>query len=103
MGTYVALRPMGLTLTIPFRNSTKVPLRTLSIWWVTEETNHLPLYRKVHVGEVVENEIDEFLVFVFTEILYEGLRFQPLSHLECSKAALRESVIKVLGNYRAMS
>lgn len=85
MVTHVALRPMGLTLIIPFRNSMNVPLesavgsaRRHRGRWAASRRD-IPLNREIYVGEIVENEVSEGFVAVLADKLDEGLGRQLIA------------------------
>jgi hypothetical protein len=55
---HVALRPIGLTLIIPLRNSTNVPLVDSIRVDIRHGGVNMPLYGDVQVSHVVEDEVD---------------------------------------------
>ena len=65
---HVALRPIGLTLVMPFRNSTNVPLVDSIRVDITQRNGRvMPLYRDIQVRHVVEDEIDQLLIALFAD------------------------------------
>ena len=72
VGYYVAFLPMGLTLIIPLRNSTKVPLLTVSAFGVKYLTGGAsPFNRNVQICDVMQDKVHEDLVFILADILDE--------------------------------
>ena len=68
----MAFLPMGLTLIIPLRNSTKVPLLTVSasgMKYPTESAS--PFDRNVQIRNVMQDKVHEDLVFILADILDE--------------------------------
>jgi hypothetical protein len=67
---------MGLTLIIPFRNSTKVPLldQFQSGWRLLgEQYVSVPLNRDVQVCHVMQDEVDKLFIAFFSDELDERL------------------------------
>ena len=97
--TYLAFLPIGLTLIIPLRNSTKVPLekrvstKSRKIFGL-EMT--LPFDRDVHVCDIMKNEIHEWLVLLLADPFDERLRLKLFSELVSNKAVLGEGVVKIV-------
>lgn len=58
----------------------------------------IPFDWDVHIGNVMQNEIDETLVPVLSDILDKRLGLEDLAHLVGGKAILGKCVIKILNN-----
>jgi hypothetical protein len=59
---------MGLTLIMPFLNSTNVPLiASIRIDTIRGVGVGMPLYGNVKVRHVVQDEVDELLIAVFAD------------------------------------
>lgn len=69
----LAFLPIGLTLIIPFRNSTKVPLLILISLLFKQQNERIPLDWDVHVSDVVQDEVDKLFVLVFANELDKRL------------------------------
>lgn len=67
---------MGLTLIIPLRNSTKVPLHTIQSQFLSEMNIKLPLDWDIHICDIVQHEVYQLLVFILPKPFYKGLGFQ---------------------------
>ena len=65
---YVAFRPIGLTLTIPLRNSTNVPLQSRNVYSKPHNTNitNSPFDRKIEVCNVMKNIVHEWFITFFS-------------------------------------
>jgi hypothetical protein len=62
------------------------------------EGRSIPFNWDVHIGNVVQNEIDETLVPVLSDILDKRLGLEDLAHLVGRKPILGKCVIKILDN-----
>ena len=58
----------------------------------------LPLERNVEIGNVMQDEIDQWFVLFFAQEIDEGLRGQGLPQLESCQTVLSERVIKLIQN-----
>jgi hypothetical protein len=69
---YLAFRPTGETLIIPFRNSIKVPLaRSVLIEKKARCSGHLPLDWDIDLTEVSKDKVDHLLVFLLSDVFDE--------------------------------
>ena len=99
--THVALRPMGLTLIIPLRNSTNVPLqRTLSESTQHRSSAQVPFDWDVHICNVVQNKVDQGFIPHFANVFDKRLWCQGSAHFKCSQSILCEGIIEILDDYR---
>jgi hypothetical protein len=55
-----------------------------------------PLDGDIHVGNVVQEELDELFVLVLSDPLDEGLRSELLTELVRGQSVLGETVVKVV-------
>ena len=98
-GSYVAFRPMGLTLIIPLRNSTKVPLVTVN---KCPNPNDLagvsPFNRDIQVRDVMQDEVHERLIPIFTNGLNKRLGWKLFSQFVGGQPVLSKSVIEFIDN-----
>jgi hypothetical protein len=108
-----ALRPIGETLIMPLRNSTNVPLSTSvggkeglvgQIWRRVGRGDgrgrNGPLDGDVHVGNVVEDEVDERLVLLLADKLDERLGRERLAELVRRQAVLGKAEVKAADDWR---
>ena len=93
---------MGLTLIIPLRNSTKVPLDTLTGYCVLSTIigrrgrgAGLPFDWNIQVGNVVQNEVHKRLVSLLAEELDERLRWQGLAKFVGDETVLSERIVEL--------
>ena len=97
--TYVALRPSGLTLTIPLRNSTKVPLRNCikpSVFCLSPWTTHVPFDGKIEVRDIMKTEIDKGFVALLSHKIDERSRWERLPKLPGCQSVLSECIVKLI-------
>jgi hypothetical protein len=62
------------------------------------EGRGIPFNWDVHIGDVMQNEIDEPLVPVLSDILDKRLGLEDLAHLVGRKTVLGKCIIKILDN-----
>lgn len=89
-GTHDALRPIGLTFTMPRRNSTNVPLRVS-----TPSAPYTPHLRNLELRDVRETKLCELLVLLLAEEADERLARKLFAKPVCRQAVLREAVVKL--------
>ena len=99
-GSYVAFLPMGLTLIIPLRNSTKVPLATVSKgpWSEGSRWGAVPFNGDIQIRNVTQYEVHKRLILVFADMLDKRLRRELFSQFVGSQPVLRKRVIEFIGN-----
>lgn len=96
IGTYVAFLPIGLTFTIPLRNSTNVPLRRASMTRTRSQRScHEPLDWDVDLRQVAKYEVDEFFVLFLPHEVDERLCCQRFPESKGGQAVLCERKVKV--------
>ncbi len=47
----------------------------------------------------MEDEVDQFLIFLFPDPFNKGLRFQLLAKFVCSEAIFRECVVEIMDDW----
>lgn len=82
--THEAFRPIGLTLIIPFLNSTKVPLdRRLFSNSQVHSILLSPLDGNIQIRDVVQTKVDDLLVVFFSDVFDERLCGELLAQPVC--------------------
>ena len=123
---YVALRPIGLTLIIPLRNSINVPLyiptpeksksvsnpgtseyyqtgkATITRRSKEERRGDRPFYWDVQIGDVVQDKVGELLVLLLSQPADEGLLRKLFAKLVRCEAVLGEEVVEIISGLENM-
>ena len=93
----MALRPTGLTLIIPLRNSTNVPLHQLA-YDIEHIFARVPLYWYVQIRDIVQYESNQHFVLLLADEFDKGLRFQFLTKLIRRQSVFPKRVVKILSD-----
>ena len=93
----MAFLPMGLTLIIPLRNSTKVPLLTVSASEAMHPTEGAsPFNGNVQIRNVMQDKVHEDLVFILANIIDERWRRKLFSEFVRRQSILCKRVVEFI-------